>query len=301
MKTFLAVVSVTLTLVATPAFAQYGAVPGRSTQQGNTARIVPARPVANSFNRVSPLQDDKAAVAPAPAPSVGDQYFSNDACCNQSRFGRLGGLLPPIEYVTIFGGWVGVDAFADPHPNSAPVVNQTQASFNDGWGLGGAIGRQLTCNLRMESEFVYRNNTGNQFTVNNYNNGNLVGTQSWNVTGQLNSYTTMTNIYRDFKGRGCWTPYIGGGIGICYLDGDFQVPQINGTYQVDDNCFAYQGIAGVRCQINCRTSLFCEYRYFTTDGVEYSGGINGPLANTVSGEFDNTSHNVFVGLKINLR
>ena len=185
------------------------------------------------------------------------------------------------RYLTLFGGWVGVQDFSDAPP--ASNFNQIEASFNDGWGIGGAAGRRLTDRLCGELEFAYRNNEGDAVTVNQ---------NPFPLDGDLNCYSGMMNLRCEFgDGRGRITPYAGAGAGFAYLEGESTSLPIN--YSVEDSAFAYQAFAGCLLPLGACTDWFCEYRFFGTDEV----ALNDPAARNPPIGFDYHSNNIFFGIR----
>ncbi len=139
------------------------------------------------------------------------------------------------RYLSLFGGWSHVLSY-----RGADSVVERQGDFSDGFLLGTAFGKQIGCHLRAEAEFAYRFNQADQWSSTPFNNQRVP--QQWD--GDLNVFSGMTNLVYDFGNRNCnkITPYVGGGIGVAILDGDFST---NATqFEIDDTVFAYQGFAG---------------------------------------------------------
>jgi opacity protein-like surface antigen len=148
--------------------------------------------------------------------------------------------------------------------------------FNRGWALGGAAGRAIRPNTRVEMEFTYRHNAGDQ---------------SSGVVGNLNSYSLLSNLLVELPALQVigLTPYVGGGVGLSLINGSFEDNQV--PIAVDDPAFAYQGIVGVGRKIGKRAEIFAEYRYFGTTNVDF----NDPTSIQRSGY---SAENVLIGLQL---
>ena len=146
--------------------------------------------------------------------------------------------------------------------------------FNDGFLLGMASGRYFCQNARIEIEGSWRNNTA-------------MPPAAW---GRVNNLATMLNVYRDF-GNGNIKPYIGGGIGIALVKGEWSFG--TAIYDVDDYAFAFQGIAGVSVEQSNNRDLFVEYRFYGNTPVDVT--VNGNPA----GEFTYLSHAMVFGIRFN--
>lgn len=181
-------------------------------------------------------------------------------------------------------------------PPAPPSTFQRIADFNEGWSLGGAVGQEFGNGNRGELEFNYRNNTNDTFTINQFQNGNLVASQTFDATGNINSYTGMTNLYHNFNrlSNGLCVPYAGAGFGFTQVDGEINVNAINTTYFIDDNALSGQIMAGLIIPLGANVELFGEYRYFITDKVDIE---NAAGANV--GDFNYENNSILFGLKIN--
>jgi opacity protein-like surface antigen len=182
---------------------------------------------------------------------VGQNYFGScgdcDDCCD-TGCGR---------YISVFGGWNWLHDMVD---DRAP---DTRFTTRDGWIAGVAFGKQINCNLRREFEFAYRRNTADQLIQDGPN-----GPFALDADGDIKASSAMFNLL--LQPSCCIMgirPYAGGGIGVGYIDADTIVA--SNLITSDDLDFAWQIRAGVEKQINCRTSLFVEYRYFAIPDADF--------------------------------
>lgn len=111
------------------------------------------------------------------------------------------------------------------------------------------------------------------------------------ATGEMDVYSLMKNFHLDFPAtnRG-FQPYIGVGLGIAYAD---SLGTLNGSpaFIEGDTGFAYQGMAGVSWKLRNLSSIYAEYRYFSTTEMDLVNA--GGLLN--QGNY--SSHDVLFGLK----
>lgn len=151
------------------------------------------------------------------------------------------------SYISLFGGWNELDDLSD---------DDFRIEFNDGIALGGAIGRRLGTSFRGELETSFRTNTSDFASD---------GTTTADVSGHLYTYAGMANLYYDIHQFKIFslTPYVGAGLGLAVIDGDFNV----GGTSIDLNTeeFAYQFIVGTTKQLRTGVALFSEYRHFNVD------------------------------------
>ena len=179
------------------------------------------------------------------------------------------------RYFNLYGGF---NALHD-YTGEVPPVTQV-GTFNGGFILGSAVGRQLNPNLRGEIDNAFRYNSGNTWTG--------VGTTPFD--GRIRNYSTMFNLIRDFR-TGAFTPYVGAGIGVAYSDGVFDVGGT--TFDTTSAAFAYQGIAGISTNGPGGVEWYTEYRFY--------GNTDVPLENVpamTSTNFTYLSHSVILGVRI---
>ncbi len=216
----------------------------------------------------------------APCDSVCDAAGGCDSCCKPCKKECCE---PRCKYASVFGGWNMLDEYTG---RRQLPPQELQGTFNDGWAIGAAKGRRINCALRGELEFAFRSNTADQWTVNG-------ATTDW--SGHLFTYSGMANLYHDFNNweLGGFSPYIGGGIGFAIFDGEFNTAAT--TFEIEDEAFAYQFIAGGSKRINCNVDLFAEYRFFGATEVELVD--TGAVPDDRLGQLEPEFHNVFVGLR----
>ena len=183
-------------------------------------------------------------------------------------------------YVGGEGGWTGLkDATIKPSGILAPALANTsrKMTFSSGPVVGMRAGYEWGP-WRLEEEFAYR-----------FNNINSLG--GINLDGDRRSYSFMTNF---IAGTNQWfnlgwpvDPYIGFGIGASILRDGWSAGPFVGQVRVGNNVitgaqasgtwasstttqFAYQGIAGIRYNINPALAFDIDYRYFATTQPQFS-------------------------------
>ncbi len=173
-------------------------------------------------------------------------------------------------------------------PNNTPLPAGTgvgwTTEFDTGYTLSAALGRRFGNGLRGEVELAYQDNA-----VDTHNNvqaagipldnedvgvlisgapqqGATVGEVVANGRGSVDTTFLMVNLYYDFTQYGAFTPYIGGGFGLGFVNVEYS-PSSVGIVDDDDTVFAYQVVAGASYAFNDRTALFAQYRYRATEDV----------------------------------
>lgn len=123
---------------------------------------------------------------------------------------------------------------------------------DNGWGFGGAVGRGLGENWRIEGEIAYR--------TNDYSALSLPG--GGEVTdGDYSSLALAASVYYDFGADSAtWRPYLGAGLTwLQEVDIDLQNGPVENSFSGDG--FGWQVMAGVAWQFSERWVLDLEARY----------------------------------------
>ncbi len=170
----------------------------------------------------------------------------------------------PNRYCSMYGGWNKLKSY-----DGTITSDQLRGTFKDGWVVGFAGGRKLCCSLRAELEFALRTNTADHWSINGVSD---------NWSGHAYNWTAMTNMYYDITRVQAFgiTPYVGGGIGVAVVDGDFTTNMTR--IDVDDTVFAYQLISGLSKQLTESTQFFYEYRFLGTTDIDVSNiGVAPPV------------------------
>ncbi len=203
---------------------------------------------------------------------------------------------PGALYFGIEGGWTSL---AD-NTNNIRLGNVSfTRKFDDGFNVGARAGYEWGP-LRFEEEFSYANNHGSSVRA----LGTNFGLSGSGGSGQLNRYAIMTNAIYDFTVGWPITPHIGVGIGAVNLHNSASlqsgIPALAGTVCAQ-GCtlvsnsqweFGYQGIAGIRYNINPALAFDLDYRYLATTDPTFKG-INGAKFHS-----SYSTHNVLASLSV---
>ena len=207
--------------------------------------------------------------------------FDSTCCCE------------PMFYYSLFGGFTTSNDISGLGPGPSfetgvlPVAGALQ--FDDGFGAGFAIGQWQGRNLRSELEYSYRRNA-----VATLQRTTLSGTDIQGIDGSIDVHAGLTNLYWDFN-RFRMMPqikfYAGAGAGFAFLNVDVNSLD-GGSLTRDDrnSSFAYQLIAGASRQVNQRTELFVDYRYFRAESLQIEVAEFG-------GDEEYETHNIFFGFR----
>ena len=173
-------------------------------------------------------------------------------------------------YFSAFSGYAELD-----DQNSVGYARDLLVDYNPGWAVGGAIGKRLCRNVRMELEYTFRNQSVDQVQF----NGNFPGNES----GFQASHAGMLNFAYDLVlGNGKIVPYIGGGIGVASIDSRVRYGNGVATLDGDDSSVAYQWMAGISLRRRPNMEIFAEYRFFEIDDPKLNR-FGGPAIGTVGG------------------
>jgi outer membrane protein OmpA-like peptidoglycan-associated protein len=129
------------------------------------------------------------------------------------------------------------------------LLNNNSYIMETGWAAGGKVGYDFV-GPRVEVEALYHSNYGRG--VRAFPNGYAT------INGQIQQVSLLANILYDFFPGAVVTPYIGGGLGVAWLDDSIQGCNLCATQ------FAYQGIIGVGWNFTPAFRLGLEGRYYGT-------------------------------------
>lgn len=183
-------------------------------------------------------------------------------------------------YVSMFAG---AGALSDVETDFGSVV---AVSFKNGFVLGGAVGKRINQNWRVEAELSYASYKADDHTYN--------GIPSGPVDGDLNAVYLLANAWYDIPTSGNFSPYVGGGIGAARVNGDTFFDGNAYGYGPGETKLAYQIGAGVTIPLGSNKSLDVGYRYKAVNGIDFDD-------NDGSGVYEDgdvASHSLQVGLNI---
>ena len=141
-------------------------------------------------------------------------------------------------------------------------VNATNGSFkdDDGMTIGAAVGYDWSAyglNLRSELEYLYYEEV-------NYSAFNGTAANAAKMTADIDVQTVMVNLYYDYDTGTAWTPYIGAGAGMAFVDTDVDYAT-NWAGAKDGSSmatnFAWMATVGCAYEFNANWALDLSARY----------------------------------------
>ncbi len=117
---------------------------------------------------------------------------------------------------------------------------------------------------------------------------NNISQVGYNSEVEHNLQTLLVSGYYDFYNETIFTPYLGGGIGMGFVDGYYQINGV--SRQIDNTVFAWQVGGGVGIAVTDNITADVGYRYLDLDNVTtkfYGDDI----------EMDISAHEFSVGLR----
>lgn len=149
------------------------------------------------------------------------------------------------------GAYLGIDTGLNWLLTDGSYQSQT------GYAVGGKIGYDFV-GPRVELEGTYRNNTSSGWV-------NFPGAVAY-ANGQINQFALMGNVLYDFVPAARFVPYVGGGLGLAFID-----PSVSAGCTMCSTQFAYQMMAGIGYNSSPNIRLNLEARYYgTTNGNSYA-------------------------------
>jgi OOP family OmpA-OmpF porin len=198
--------------------------------------------------------------------------------------------LPSGPGAFYFGGEGGWSMLEDANGSVAGIGFRQR--FNDGFNIGARAGYEWGP-LRLEEEFSFRQNGQRNISA----LGVTVGT-----TGHRNTYAFMTNLIYDLNLAGLgmnlalpFSPHIGGGVGAVNLRDSWGISGFGTVASSSKWVFGYQGIAGIRYNINPALAFDLDYRFL---GTEDPGFRTTPETGSFRYKSEHFSHSVVASLSV---
>ena len=191
-------------------------------------------------------------------------------------------------YVSVFGGWSNIQDHSFDFVNNITGAHfGYRVSLDDGYTVGGAFGLIVNNNTRIEIEVAH---TRAKFS-DNYA-AVPPGFVGLNESGSIRVTTVMANIWFNTH-IGHLSPYVGGGIGVGFVDGDLTISNGAGRqFDGKDTGLAFQVGAGVRIPLGTNLELDVGYRWKTVLDINFTSAIAG-FSTT---DDDISTHTVQAGL-----
>lgn len=173
----------------------------------------------------------------------------------------------PGPYLTLGAGYMKVtDAKAfDPAGNAAIT---SEISYDAGYSVGGAIGYDLGVNTRVELEVAYRHSDTDSLSTTAISD---------KYESDISIWSLLANVFYDIELPHGFKPYLGGGVGVAFVDlkqGDlirWGSQRLHGaTNASSDTVFAYAVGGGVAYTVTPKVCIDAGYRYFATNDIDGS-------------------------------
>lgn len=175
---------------------------------------------------------------------------------------------------------------------TGPFNSTDNASFNTGWVAGGFIGYDFV-GPRVEVEALYHDNTGTASSTTP-----ILGVGTWHTNGKVEVQQTsvMANLYYDFFANEAFTPYVGAGAGIAFVN-----TRIGELTNSSDTEFAYQGIVGVGYKVTPNVRINVDGRYYGTLNPTFNNRFNwvgnpAVISGNISGSYPNNNFAVLASV-----
>lgn len=174
----------------------------------------------------------------------------------------------------------GIGDNSDPAFNAFLESSQAKTEFESGYGATVAAGILLKKRFRIEIEYAYKGFDADQ--------GSLIvngTTQTLKLNTEHSVNSVLINTVFDWRNSSRFTPYIGVGLGIGFVE-FFQPPTtvfgINlPETQAGDSAVTYQFFGGVNYWITRNLLGFLGYKYFATDELIYGVATMEELNHTI--------------------
>jgi len=160
-------------------------------------------------------------------------------------------------YLGAEGGFTSLPDQTD----SISGVTSATARFNNGFNAGVRLGYEWGP-WRFEEEYSYRQNNAQSLTA---------GPATLSASGgNRHTNSIMTNVLYDFTVGHPITPHFGFGIGAVNVFDGLKVAGIGQLFNNSTWQFGYQGIAGIRYNLDPTLALDLDYRYLATTQATFA-------------------------------
>ncbi len=196
--------------------------------------------------------------------------------------------VPALGDGSWYGSVSGAIGFLDDSRVESPFGGSSIASFDSGFGSGGAIGYDFGNSWRIEGEVMYRSN--------DIDGLDLASAPAGTRGGDFSSLGIGVNLYRDFDlgGNPDSRGYIGVGlVQLQEIDMDFDTP--SGEISYSDSDSGFQVMVGARYRLDRPWYLFSELRYFDAGSVQLAG--EGVATGSLRADYATTSLMFGVGYR----
>jgi outer membrane protein OmpA-like peptidoglycan-associated protein/outer membrane protein W len=163
--------------------------------------------------------------------------------------------------------------------------------FDDNYAAAVSLGYRLNPKWRTAFEAGYR--------TQDLAGGEEVGCCDFvNSDGDMQVYSAMFNVIRDFMPDSKIHPFLGAGFGWAKVNMDVSAEDgESGVFGVDDSDsgFAYQALAGMTYQASDRLNVDLTYRFFGVNDIDLTGSVDGDPYGFAFKKYED--HSLMVGLR----
>lgn len=137
--------------------------------------------------------------------------------------------------------------------------------------------------IRVEAEYAVR-------TALEQSDSGFNGATPWSEKYDVNLHTIMGNVYFDLHNSTAFTPYIGAGLGVAFVRGNYEAQVGGWTREASDYSteFAWNVGAGCAYSFNEMVSADLAYRFLDVTRAELKGA-----------KIDLSAHEISLGLRLN--
>jgi outer membrane protein OmpA-like peptidoglycan-associated protein len=191
---------------------------------------------------------------------------------------------PQGWYVSLGAGvnWVHDDAYQT-YELGVPFF-PGEASYEAGYIIAGAIGRDLGTNWRVELEAAFRGNDIKRFCS--------IAAPCSATDADVSEFSQMINVFYDVPVNNLWEISVGAGLG-----GNLVTVGKYTSQDIDDYALAGQLMAQVSYGLNERTKLFADYRHMAMGDPM----LELPAAPGEALELDKSNTSLMLGVRFNLQ
>lgn len=163
-----------------------------------------------------------------------------------------------------FATYMGLLTYGDQNFTEDSTGTGGDLQYKNAWSFGGALGLRLSQQTRVEAEINYSNTDMDRV--------NFDGLGSFEMAGDIRSWTGLVNAYYDFDTGWKLQPFVGAGVGVGHFNAEFD--DISGfAADTSDDAYGlvYQLGGGFKYRMNPDLALTTGYRYLGSTNLEFDG------------------------------
>lgn len=151
--------------------------------------------------------------------------------------------------------------------------HQGDEKYKEGFTLNGGIGKEFKNGVAVELELNYQKSDADHFGAREFTYKGITYEKGEPFfDGDTSIKTLMVNLIYNLKNSSVFTPYIGVGSGIAWID--IQTNAISTFGKLSETNLSYQALAGVETEIDKNFSVLTGYRYLDAGEIGLKDGIS---------------------------